>query len=415
MAKIVITGSGGYIGVQLLQLMRGCGHHVIALSSSILKPIDTPSYSVMPFQLGKTIDYEIFEGVDAVIHLACACTSQQIDATAEQLDIEGSRQLLVAAREKNVGRFIFVSSQSASENATTSYGRSKWKIERLLDRPGEIIVRPGLVYGASDTGLYGLLCNLIKKLPLFPDTGLKNQVQPIHVDDLSRALLKLATTPLLSHKTYYLGADEGLSFKKFILLIAKSKFNKKIFFIKLPFTLVNMGCWVTKRLSFLPTISIDRVKGLQNLKPMQTRSSLRSLDFKLRDLNQALIAESDGRNQALVGEAKALFRYINHKNITTELKNRYANTILAADPAATVIVPRLLRKLPFFIRLYEPFGAGELKRRLKIATLLSETHATNTNTYFQLKPTSKLMILIKIAMLTCAELIYLPFRLALRE
>ena len=60
-----------------------------------------------------------------------------------------------------------------------------------------IVLRPGLVYGPGSRGLYGRMRGMVERLPVLPLLGGgAAPVQPIHVDDLCRAILRALEMPL---------------------------------------------------------------------------------------------------------------------------------------------------------------------------------------------------------------------------
>ena len=68
--------------------------------------------------------------------------------------MEGTRALLDEAKARGVGRIVFLSSQSAHEDAVSAYGRTKLEAERLIRDSGvaHAILRPGLVFGPGADG-----------------------------------------------------------------------------------------------------------------------------------------------------------------------------------------------------------------------------------------------------------------------
>ena len=108
----------------------------------------------------------------------------------------GPAALFLGCVRAGVGKVIQISALGAAPDAASAYHRSKAQADALLGTlPLRwVIVQPSLVFGAGGASAT-LLCGLAT-LPLVPLPGDGSQrVQPIHVDDLVRAVVRLAERP----------------------------------------------------------------------------------------------------------------------------------------------------------------------------------------------------------------------------
>src|SRR5690606_10483676 len=99
-----------------------------------------------------------------------------------------ARDLARMAGERGIP-MVFLSSQASSPQAPTGYGRTKAAIEAAILPLHAAVIRPGLVYGGEERGLFGLLCALLRRSPLRPRLWPSPPVQPVHVDDLCAAII----------------------------------------------------------------------------------------------------------------------------------------------------------------------------------------------------------------------------------
>jgi len=101
--------------------------------------------------------------------------------------------MLAAATAAGTRRFVHVSSLAAREPKLSNYGASKARSEELVERSGLdwVIVRPPAVYGPGDKETLELFRMAKMRLMLLPPRG---RVSLLHVDDLARLLLALAST-----------------------------------------------------------------------------------------------------------------------------------------------------------------------------------------------------------------------------
>ena len=189
MARVLLTGSGGYLGQCLSQLLLSHGY----------EPVNLPGRL-------ETLEPATLE-VDAVIH--CAVSRQNV-FPPEQLNITnvtGMQRLLAALVRPT--RIVFVSSrwvygpldqQPCTEafppHPVTNYGQSKLQAEQLLTNSHHpaFIIRSSALFGAGVTRfgrtlLDQTLLNLVKHEPitLFTPDSLRDYV---YVWDLANGIMQ---------------------------------------------------------------------------------------------------------------------------------------------------------------------------------------------------------------------------------
>ena len=186
-APIAITGATGFVGRRVLALANG------PIRALTRRP--QPPRANVKWVLGDLTDAHalarLCDGAAAVLHIAGVVNAP--DAAGFQAgNVTGTDNLLAAAR--NVPRFVHVSSLAAREPGLSMYGASKAQGDALVQqRAGDwVIVRPPGVYGPGDAEMRDLFRLAKLGLGLAPG-GPAARISLIHVDDLARALLALAT------------------------------------------------------------------------------------------------------------------------------------------------------------------------------------------------------------------------------
>jgi nucleoside-diphosphate-sugar epimerase len=164
----------------------------------------------------------LFEGADAVVHLAWAIQPSHDEAAMERVNVLGSQRVFAAAAGAGVGALVHASSVGvysrgpkdrevdeswpAAGIPTSAYSRHKARVERLLDelaagsRMRVVRLRPGLIFKAEAASeirrffLGPLLPNLLVRprlIPFVPDVpGLR--FQAVHADDVGEAYRRAA-------------------------------------------------------------------------------------------------------------------------------------------------------------------------------------------------------------------------------
>ena len=365
---IIITGGSGYIGrcVAAAALARGCSVTILSRGGA----------GHQPWTLGDPLpDASLHPAVaaseHAVIHLAHDWRNPGMTAGDEGgLNRAGTRALLASSRAHGIGRFIFVSSQSARADAENIYGRVKFAIEQDLGHPGEVAARVGLVYGGPPQALFALMCKLTGDLPLLPMIDPWRDVQPIHVAEVAEGLLRMVD----HDATGWMGlaAPVGISFKHFLQTLAREFHGKSLPIIPIPLGLALLGCAVTARIPFIPTVDRERVLGLAGVRALPCADHLAALGMEILPLDRGLRREP-GSRRAILAEGRALLAYVLGAPPTNMLLRRYAASIAAANQGA-LAMSGLFRAVPALLRCAEPLSdRGRLAQRLRLAATLVET------------------------------------------
>jgi nucleoside-diphosphate-sugar epimerase len=186
--RVLVTGTDGYIGSVLAPVLLQQGYDVIGLDTGYYREgwLFQPSGPLAEAPRTRALDIrlagpEVFEGCEAVIHLAELSNDPLGENRPEvTMDINhaGSVRLARLAREAGVSRFIYASSCSvygardASEvvNETsptdprTAYARCKVMVEQALlemadERFCPVVLRNATVFGASPRMRFDIVLN----------------------------------------------------------------------------------------------------------------------------------------------------------------------------------------------------------------------------------------------------------------
>lgn len=139
--KILVTGGAGFIGSNLCEELLKQGKQVVCLDNfatgkpeNILPFISNPNFKLIVGDIRKMDDCQkAVEGVDFVLHeaaLGSVPRSINDPVTTNEVNISGFLNMLVAANDAGVKRFIYAASSS-------TYGDSVSlpKVEEVIGRP----------------------------------------------------------------------------------------------------------------------------------------------------------------------------------------------------------------------------------------------------------------------------------------
>jgi len=138
---ILITGGAGFIGSNLSEYFLGLGHKVVCLDNfatghrhNLKDFIENPNYKLIEGDIRNIADCNLaVDGVDYVLHQAALGSvprSINDPITTNDVNVSGFLNMLVAARDAKVKRFVYAASSS-------TYGDSEGlpKVEDVIGKP----------------------------------------------------------------------------------------------------------------------------------------------------------------------------------------------------------------------------------------------------------------------------------------
>ncbi len=194
MAKYFVTGATGFIGGEIVKQLVGRGHKVAALVRS---PGQAAMLKVLGVEIhpGDITDRETLKapmtGVDGVFHVAAWYKVGVKEPLADQINVDGTRNVLTTMRTLEIPRGVYTSTLAVFSDTggavpdetyrydgphLSEYDRTKWiahyrvAVPKMAEGLPLSIVMPGLVYGPGDSsGMHTALVDLLRgRLPMTP-------------------------------------------------------------------------------------------------------------------------------------------------------------------------------------------------------------------------------------------------------
>ena len=131
-------------------------------------------------------------GVDAVVHLAAIPRDFDGGQSLRLVNTEGTRNVVHAAREAGVRRFVHQGALAVVDDPELHYASSKAKGMSIVRDSGLdwTVLAPSLLFGPRD-GFFNLIAGLVRISPgVVPITGTgQARFQPLAIDDLTRVVV----------------------------------------------------------------------------------------------------------------------------------------------------------------------------------------------------------------------------------
>ena len=250
MARFLVTGGAGFLGINLVRYLLDKGHDVTSLD---MIEFDYPDcMEKIRIVTGDIRDKakvaEATEGADIVVHCAAALplySEEDILTT----DIDGSRNVIDEAHRQGIDRFVHISSTAVygipdhhplyeddKLEGVGPYGVAKVEAENVCAAYRDkgmcvTFIRPKSFIGPERLGVFAMFYDWAKDGHGFPMIGSgNNRYQLLDVEDLCEATYLAATLDKeIVNDTFNIGAKDFTTMKEdFQAVLDEAGFGKKI-------------------------------------------------------------------------------------------------------------------------------------------------------------------------------------------
>jgi uncharacterized protein YbjT (DUF2867 family) len=265
---ILVTGGSGFVGGHVVHELRGRDLAVRCLVRDARKASKLAAWGCELVEGDMTDAASLrraVEGVDAVVHLVAIRQGRASDF--QRIMVDGTRDLLAAARDAGAGRFVHMSALGTSEETKdlVPYYGAKWQMEELVRASGisYVIFRPSFAF-ARDGGILPTFAKLARLSPVTPITGSgKQRIQPIWADDVATYFADAVAREDVIGKTYELGGPDAVTWDEFWARLKRALGVRRPS-LHVPMRLMRANALVTERLPGNIPLTRDLLKMLEH-------------------------------------------------------------------------------------------------------------------------------------------------------
>jgi NADH dehydrogenase len=256
---VFVTGGAGFVGRRLLAALRAAGRPVVVLdrSGSLSGLVDG-----VQIVRGNLLEPEAYRDAlrscDTVLHLAAA-TGRASAQDHVLSNLRGTEVLLEASEHAGVTSFLFVSSIAATfpDLRDYHYAQAKRRAEDAVRRSSmrSVILRPTMILGPGAP-----LLKPLEKLALLPWIVIPGngqvRVQPIHVDDVVRAIMAVVRENRFDGETHEIGGPDVVTIEELLHRLRRDRTGRDGRVLHLPLGLLR------------PPLRLAEAAGLGRLLPV---------------------------------------------------------------------------------------------------------------------------------------------------
>lgn len=265
--SVTLLGGTGFVG-------RSLAHHIAATGARV-RVITRLAKRARPLLVLPTIEVveanpydpsaliSSFRGEDAVINLVGALHDSP-RGTFDRAHVELPKKVFAAARDAGVKRVLHMSALGASDVGPSHYLKSRGRGEMVAQaamRDCDVtIFRPSVIFGADDN-FTNLFARMAAVAPFLPLARADARFQPVHVEDVARAMAASLARRETIGQIYDLGGPDILTLKQIVQASAQAAGHRR--------PILSLG----STLSYLQALALEWVPG----GPIMTRDNLASM------------------------------------------------------------------------------------------------------------------------------------------
>lgn len=285
---ILVSGAAGFLGRHVVAALRAAGYPVRAMvrDPERARGLEADEVAVADITDPAAVA-SAARGCRAVVHLV-AIRREWRERTFARITVGGTRNLVRAADEAGVERFVYVSALGAAEPPRTAYMRGKHEAERLVREGGIpwVILRPSFIVGPG--GFVAEYGHIVRRAPVIPLPGPADYpVQPVAAWDVALACVRALERPEAVRASFDLPGPERVSFKQFVLRIAEALGVRKPV-VHVPLAFMRALAWALEPLTPSVPATRDELANLVAGSFGDPDPAVRALDLRLTPLADAV-------------------------------------------------------------------------------------------------------------------------------
>ena len=224
--KIFVTGATGFTGSRVVPLLLKNGYEVRCLyrETSDRSILSSPEIEWVAGDISDSPALSAaMQGAGALVNIA-------------SLGFGHAESIIGAAQNVGIKRAIFISTTAifTQLNARSKAVRVAAELAIETSGLGYTILRPTMIYGSPRDRNMWRLIRLMRYSPIIPIFGEGTYLQqPIHVDDVARAVVSCLSNDKSAGKSYNIAGKYPLTYNEVVDTIAR-QLNRRVWKIHIP-------------------------------------------------------------------------------------------------------------------------------------------------------------------------------------
>lgn len=218
---IIVTGGSGYVGSYIVKQLVDAEKPVRVMVRNRKRAESEGRLTRLPVEWVEgdvnnpgSLD-KAFEGGSAIVHTV-AIAIEKGGSSYEEVNAEGTKNVIEAARRSGIKRLINLSQLGADSELPYRFLASKGKAQEYVANSGLewTAFRPSVIWGPEDE-FANTFARLIPITPIiFPIVDKDAKFEPVWVNDVATCVVKSIDDPSTIGKEYEIGGPEVLTLEE---------------------------------------------------------------------------------------------------------------------------------------------------------------------------------------------------------
>lgn len=275
MSTVLVTGANGFVGSHIVPALVDAGHRVVALvrddagGEQVLRRLPAAARASVELRRGDVTKPATLPaavaGTDAVLHLAAIARDWDGGATLRLVNTEGTRNMVRAAADAGVTRFVHVGALAVVDEPDLHYGSSKAKAMAVVRESGLrwTILAPSLLFGPRD-GFFNILAGLVRMSPgIVPITGRGDaRFQPLAIEDLARAAVIALADDATIGREYPLGGPRYWTYREIMEEVLRGMGRSRLL-VPMPVAVIRLVAGLGEAVRIPFPVATDQLRQLR--------------------------------------------------------------------------------------------------------------------------------------------------------
>jgi NADH dehydrogenase len=203
------------------------------------------------------------ERADIVINLVGILYEQGAQSFGA-IHVDAAERIAAAAKAAGAMQLVHMSALGADKEHASDYARSKAVGEEFAVKefPGATVLRPSVIFGRDDD-FFNRFAQILSLAPVFPlADGGNVKMQPVWIEDLTEAIVRIIEHPGHQGKTWELTGPEAHSFRDLMEMVLRYT-NRKCLLLPVPAGVMSFMATFAALAPGRPQLTRDQVKLLK--------------------------------------------------------------------------------------------------------------------------------------------------------